>query len=121
MMDHRRRVQQTAARLDKVCSLSDDKQVYQQEGTMRIRLVTVWILCGLTAIAAGCTSYYRVTDPASGKSYYTTEISESGRAGAVKIKDAKSGGTITLQSSEVKEISEDEYKAGISAKTPPPK
>jgi len=88
---------------------------------MRIRLVTVWILCGLIAIAAGCTSYYRVTDPASGKSYYTTEISEAGRAGAVKIKDAKSGGTITLQSSEVKEISEDEYKAGISAKTPPPK
>jgi len=66
---------------------------------MRIRLVTVWILCGLTAIAAGCTSYYRVTDPASGKSYYTTEISEAGRAGAVKIKDAgESVYTMTVNS-----------------------
>jgi len=66
-----------------------------------------------------------LTFPAVGSvaptSFGAVDLERAGRAGAVKIKDAKSGGTITLQSSEVKEISEDEYKAGISAKTPPPK
>lgn len=89
---------------------------------MRIRFFGIWILCGLTLIiAAGCTNYYRVTDPVSGKSYYTTKVSEAGKAGAVKMKDAKSGGTITLQSSEVKEISQEEFQAGIAAKTQAPK
>jgi hypothetical protein len=80
-------------------------------------------LCGLSLAmaAAGCTSYYRVTDPASGKNYYTTKVSEAGRAGAVKIKDEKTGSTVTLQSSEVKEISEDEYKAGLAAQPGSPK
>jgi hypothetical protein len=82
---------------------------------MRKHVVTLWMLCGLITIAAGCTSYYRVTDPASGKSYYTTKVDEAGRAGAVKIKDEKTGSTVTLQSSEVKEISKDEFKAGLEA------
>jgi hypothetical protein len=50
-----------------------------------------------------------VTDPASGKTYYTQKIGE-GRGGAVKIKDARTMSTVTLQSSEVKEISADEYE-----------
>jgi hypothetical protein len=65
----------------------------------------------------GCSSYYRVTDPASGKTYYTTKVDNAGRAGAVKIKDAKTGSMVTLQSSEVKEISEEEYEASL--KMPP--
>ena len=73
---------------------------------------------GLIITLAGCSSYYRVTDPASGKTYYTKEVSEAGRAGAVKIKDEKTGSTVTLQSSEVKEISADEYEAGLKAVPP---
>jgi len=69
-------------------------------------------------IAAGCTTYYRVTDPASGKAYYTTKVDDAGKAGAVRIKDDKSGSTVTLQSSEVKEISASEYKTGLAAKPP---
>jgi hypothetical protein len=71
--------------------------------------------CGLIILVAGCSSYYRVTDPASGKTYYTTKVSDAGRAGAVKIKDEKTGSMVTLQSSEVKEISEEEYEAGLKA------
>jgi hypothetical protein len=37
-------------------------------------------------------------------------------SGTVKIKDDKSGSTVTLQSSEVKEISKDEYKAATGKK-----
>ena len=88
---------------------------------MRKHLITAWVLCGLTTIAAGCTSYYRVTDPASGKSYFTTEVNEAGRGGAVKIKDEKTGSTVTLQSSEIKEISEDEFRAGLAAQPNPQK
>ena len=80
------------------------------------------MLCGLAGMTAGCTDYYRVTDPASGKAYYATKVGEAGKAGAVRIKDEKTGSMVTLQSSEVKEISKQEYEAGIAAPpaTPPP-
>ena len=82
---------------------------------MRKHFILALGLFACTVMTAGCTNYYRVTDPASGKSYYSTEVKETGRGGAVKIKDAKTGSTVTLQSSEVKEISEEEYKAGLAA------
>lgn len=77
---------------------------------MRMSRLGIFTVCGFMLIAAGCTSYYRVTDPASGKEYYTTKVDEKGKSGAVKIKDDKSGSSVTLQSSEVREITEDEYK-----------
>ncbi|MDF0644616.1 MAG: hypothetical protein P0111_11325 [Nitrospira sp.] len=82
---------------------------------MRKCFTTGLMLCGLISMVAGCTNYYRVTDPSSGKSYYTTEVKEAGKGGAVKIKDAKSGSMVTLQSSEVKEITSDEYEAAMKA------
>ncbi len=85
-----------------------------------VRMITLCSLC-LALSISGCTSYYRVTDPASGKTYYTTEVKETGRSGAVKVMDAKTGSTVTLQSSEVKEISEEEYKAGLAAQPAPQK
>lgn len=39
-------------------------------------------------------------------------------AGAIKIKDEKTGAEVTLQSSEVKEISQDEYEAGLKGQPP---
>jgi len=77
-------------------------------------LITALILGGLTILVADCTNYYRVTDPKTGKAYYTTKV-DGGKDEAVKIKDEKTGSTVTLQSSEVKEISKDEYKAGMMA------
>ena len=92
-----------------------------EEGMMKRDLIVGVIVCGLIAGVAGCSSHYRVTDPSSGKTYYTTKINDAGRAGAVKIKDDRTGSTVTLQSSEVKEISEDEYEAGLKAQPPAPK
>ena len=68
-------------------------------------------------LVAGCTNYYRVTDPSTGKAYYTTKV-DAGKGGAVKIKDEKTGSMVTLQASEVKEISKSEYQAGMMAKAP---
>ena len=73
----------------------------------------VVILCvGLCIV--GCASYYKVTDPQSGNIYYTQDI-QGLSGGAVKLKDAKSNSTVTLQNSQVKEITEKEYKAGLAA------
>jgi hypothetical protein len=82
-------------------------------------LSTALMFGGLTMLVAGCSdNHYRVTDPTSGTSYYTTKVSDAGKGGAVKIKDEKTGSTVTLQSSEVKKISEEEYEAGMMAKAP---
>jgi hypothetical protein len=86
---------------------------------MRKHLIAVWILCGLLMTAGCSTSYYRVTDPDAGKSYYTHKVEEAGKGGAVKFKDAQSGDSVTVQSSEVKELSEDEFIAGLAANQTP--
>lgn len=62
--------------------------------------------------AVGCGGYYQVTDPTSGRTYYTTKVKET--EGRIEFKDANSGSTVRLQSSEIKEISSDEYRANTS-------
>lgn len=81
---------------------------------MTVKHVISWMLCGTIAVLAGCTTYYQVNDPAGSRMYYTTDIDKT-KAGAITFKDEKSGGTITLQSSEVKEISEEEFNAAVKS------
>ncbi len=80
------------------------------------RLISMkWFIVVLVMVfAVGCASYYRVTDVQSGKEYYTKDI-DTARNGAVKLKDARSGSVVTLQNSEVKEISSKEFEAGLAA------
>jgi uncharacterized protein YceK len=79
-----------------------------------------WLVASLCIglLVAGCATYYKVADPQTGKEYYTQELDTS-KGGAVKLKDARSGNIVTLQSSEVKEISSSEYKAALSAPDKP--
>jgi len=79
---------------------------------MKTNTTALWILCGMLTLVAGCSNYYRVSDPAGNKEYYTTDIDQT-KAGAVTFKDEKSGSKVTLQSSEIKEISKDEFKAAV--------
>lgn len=68
--------------------------------------VAVALSLGLT----GCGStYYLVKDPGSSAEYYTTDIKKSGSA--VEFKDAKTLTTMTLQNSQVSEITKDQYLA----------
>jgi uncharacterized protein YceK len=64
------------------------------------------------ALLAGCASYYRVTEPGSGRQYYTTNVDKE-RDGSVTFKDSKTKSEVTLQSSEVVEVPKKEYEAGI--------
>jgi hypothetical protein len=69
-----------------------------------------------TALLAGCGSggYYMVRDPGSAAPpYYTTSISTSGSA--LVFKDAKNGNAVTLQNTEVKRISKEEFAQGMAA------
>jgi uncharacterized protein YdeI (BOF family) len=80
---------------------------------MKTTTIALWTICVMAGLLAGCGgSYYRVNDPAGEKQYYTTEI-EKTKAGAITFKDEKGGSVVTLQSSEVKEISGDEFEAAV--------
>ena len=80
---------------------------------MKTTHMALGILCGMAGLLAGCGGdYYRVNDPAGDREYYTTDIDQT-KTGSITFKDKKSGGVVTLQSSEVKEISKDEFKAAV--------
>ena len=66
----------------------------------------------LFVFAAGCTTYYRISDQASGRVYYTTDYDRAD-SGAIIFEDAKNRSKITLQSSEVREVSRADFEAGI--------
>jgi hypothetical protein len=77
-----------------------------------IRSAQLWACLLMLLAAAGCTTYYRVSDQSSRRVYYTTDIDRSD-SGAVQFHDAKSRARVTLQSSEIVEISRDAFESGI--------
>ena len=83
---------------------------------MKIHMATGVLVCILSLTMAGCSHYYRVTEPTSGKTYYTTHIDE--RSGAAKFKDDRTGSYVILHSAEVSKLSEDEYRAQVKEVRP---
>jgi hypothetical protein len=75
---------------------------------MKINLFVVIIVSILTLTIAGCGTYYKITEPGSGRVYYTDDIER--KNGSIEFKDAKTGSTVTLQNSEVLKISKEDYK-----------
>ena len=71
-----------------------------------------FLAAGVLLVLAGCTSYYRVTDPTTGKVYYTTELKQDG---ATSFKDAVTGDSLTLQNVQVRKISEEQFNAEKNA------
>ena len=86
---------------------------------MKVNDVLRYGVGAMLVLAAGCTHYYMVSDPAGTKAYYTTEI-DTIKGGAIKIRDEKTGADVTLQSSEVREISKKEFEAGLKGQPPKP-
>jgi hypothetical protein len=83
----------------------------KRRGSMTTQMITGLLACVLSLAVAGCSHNYRVTDPGSGKTYYTTDI--DGRSGGVKFQDDRTRSTVILHSAEVSEISEEEYGAEL--------
>lgn len=56
------------------------------------------------AVCCGCARYFKVTEPnGAGKTYYTTQIQDTS-SGAIKFKDLRTGASVTMAQSEVKEV-----------------
>ena len=72
---------------------------------------TMTAVCLLALSAAGCTKYYKVTDPTTGKTYFTTDLKRSSTGGVV-LKDGRTGNTVNIQNSESNEITKEEFDAG---------
>ena len=72
-------------------------------------------LAGLLLTASGCTTYYRVTDPSSGKVYYTTDIDKRS-GGAISLKDAATGDQVTLQNSQISKVNKEEFHTNRAGK-----
>jgi hypothetical protein len=75
------------------------------------------LLCAMVLALplSGCSTYYMVRDPAGRTDYYTRDIDSAGMSGAIKFTDERSGAVVTLQSSEVRKISKDEFAKGTAA------
>ena len=86
---------------------------------MIVRIMALGVVAALAAVTVACSHYYKVNDPAGSKEYYTTDVDET-KGGAIKIKDAKTGAIVTLQSSEVKEISAEEFEKAVKGSQPKP-
>lgn len=77
---------------------------------MKVGTTARWAVIAALAFVAGCASYYKVTDPSSGRTFYTEKVDRPKDQTTIMFKDAKTGAEVTLPSSEVLEISSDEYK-----------
>jgi hypothetical protein len=73
----------------------------------RVLLLVAFVI----PLATGCTSYFQVTDPTTGRRYYTTGV-DNKSSGAVQFQDARTGSKVTLQNSEVHQITRPEFDAG---------
>ena len=67
-----------------------------------------------SVMLVGCAHYYKVSDPSTGKAYYTEDVKRNGSA--VEFKDEQTGGVVTLQNSNVQEIEKSEYEQGVAKK-----
>src|SRR5690606_7864989 len=56
------------------------------------------ILAVSCAMLGGCTSYYQITDPTTGKVYHTTEYNT--KHGAIMFEDKASRTTVNIQNAE---------------------
>lgn len=80
---------------------------------MKKLFTALLIICVMTMLSA-CGKYYMVTDPSSDKTYYTEKI-KSKKEGAVTFSDSVSGSDVTLQNSEVTQISKEKYMEETTA------
>ena len=79
------------------------------------RFALGFVIITASVLASGCANYYRVSDPASGKEYYTTEV-KNRSGGAVTFKDAATGDEVTLQNSHVSKVTKEDYETNRAGK-----
>jgi hypothetical protein len=76
---------------------------------VRFRFAAIVLAAAPLGLVACSSTYYLVKDVESGREYYTTKLDRSNHA--ITFKDGKTHSTVTLQNSEVIEITRDQYGA----------
>ena len=77
---------------------------------MNAKTIRRLAVLAIAASVGGCASYYKVTDPASGRVFYTEDIDRQKGGTTIMFKDARTGAEVTLPSSEVLQVSSEEFK-----------
>jgi len=78
----------------------------------------VLALLPLLLLAAACTAtYFKVTDLATGREYYTGDFAR--KDGAIHFKDARTGANTTVQNAQVLEIDQRTFDSGVAAPSAP--
>ena len=72
------------------------------------RTMGIASICAVMMIAGGCGSYYKVTDPTTGRVYYTEHLDK--RGSAVVLRDARTGQDVTIQNSEIQSIKKEQFE-----------
>ena len=68
----------------------------------------------LLLMAGACeATYYKLTDPATGREYYAVDYTNKGTL--IEFKDAKTGAKTTVQNAQVLEINEQTFNDGVAA------
>jgi hypothetical protein len=81
-----------------------------------MRRSALGVVIAASLLVGGCgSSYYRVTDPSTGKEYYTTKVNQRS-GGAVTLRDAATGDDVTLQNSNVTKVSKEVYETNRMGK-----
>ena len=75
------------------------------------RFLVICIACAACGLFAGCAKYYRISDLSNGNQYYTQSFTER-RGGALVFKDSRTGNQVTLTSTEIAEVSKEEFTYG---------
>lgn len=77
--------------------------------TRAVALAVVAVIAGLT----GACTHYQITDPTTGRSYFTKDAGRAPSSGAVVFTDAKTGEVLTLQNTQMKQISREEFGRAV--------
>ena len=75
------------------------------------RLVVGIALVGCLLLA-GCATHYRPVDPTTDREYYTKSYDELD-GGAIRLVDARTGRVVTLQTSEIQEVSREYFQVQV--------
>jgi hypothetical protein len=72
----------------------------------------------LALMVAGCTSYYRVSDNESGRTYLTTSdtFRKEGSNRVATFRDTVTSNNVTLNSYEYRQMTKEEYDADLAAR-----
>jgi hypothetical protein len=87
----------------------------RKKGGRKMKRLMGLALCVLLLFGCGGKTFYMVNDPYTKNVYYTEKLDKL-TSGAAAFTDAQTGKEVSIQNSEVKKITEEEFKAAVGKK-----